>query len=479
MNKEIYKNKECTNKLLEAINELSDTVTLTMGPFGKTVIISDSNGNPYVTKDGVSVANYIHFEDPVKNIAVNLLKEVAQKTVDMAGDGTTTSICLANSFITKGYELMSSGYSYNDLKHELDELELYVVSHLKKGVKKLDFKKIREVATISANNDQAIGETIQWAYNNSKIVKVEESDKEKDELILLSGMRLDTGFFDKAFINNQSKQSIEYDKAAILVIDGHLTDLKNIAPTIEANREGLVIVADHFSDSVLSILRDNYNKGLLKIALIKSPGFATHRKDLMKDLALFTGGYVINPNNKETIRYGFIDSIKATSDKVLIVKKEIPEAAIRMASALDLSLSELNETQRELTKQRITNLSGNISIIKVGGKSELEMKERKDRIDDAVLAVSCALEEGIIEGAGKPLWLLSATAGSAFKDCLKAPYDTIVKNGSNSKLYEKDLFKCGVIDPYKVTRVAIQNAISIAKVILSTEAVVINNRLWR
>ena len=477
MNKEIIKGEDCTKLLLEAINELSDTVTLTMGPHGKTVIIADSNGKPYVTKDGVSVANYITFNDPVKNIAANLLREVAQKTVDMAGDGTTTSICLAQAFINRGFELLKEGHSYNKLKTELDILEEEVIKSLKKGIKKLEHNEINIVASISANNDNTIGDIIQQAYNNSNTVKVEESNKEVDELLTLKGMRLNTGLFDKAFINNYSKQSIEYTDIPLLLIDGHLNDLKNVAKYIEMNPQGIAIIADHFSDNVISLLRTNFNKGLLKIALIKSPGFATHRKDLMNDIALFTGTQIIDSTKpfSSSLKLGHLSSLKATGDKVLLLKDDVPTEALELAKKLKKSLIELEPHQKDLTQQRIDNLSGSISVIKVGGKSELEMKERKDRIDDAVLAVSCALEEGIVEGGGCALYKTSID--NLFHKCLGSPLQKILYNGADFN-YLEDVSKQNIIDPYKVTRVALQNAISIAKVILSTEAVVINSRLW-
>jgi chaperonin GroEL len=466
LNKEITTGENCSRLLLEAINELADTVLLTYGPNGSTVIIADSNGKPYVTKDGVSVANYITFENPIKNIAANLIKQAAQNTVKEAGDGTTTSICLAQAFINKGFELLEK-YNYNKIKEELDILEAVVLETLSNMKKTLLKEDIINVATISANNDNIIGELIQQAFNNSNTVKVEEGNKEYDELITLKGMRLNSGYFDKAFINNPSKQSIEYNDIPLLVIEGHLDDLKPYAKIIEQNPKGIAIIADHFTDSVISILRDNYNRGLLNIALLKSPGFATHRKDLMNDITLFAGGKI-----------GHISSLKATADTILLIKENIPTEALELANKLKESLSDLTDTQKELTQQRIDNLSGSISVIKVGGKSELEMKERKDRMDDAVLAVGCALEEGIVEGGGYAL--KDCYFNNLFSGCLTQPFFLLNEHRYTPEtgIIKKDMYKEGIIDPVKVTRVALQNAISIAKVILSTKAVVINNRLW-
>lgn len=481
MGKDIIKGEECRKLLREGINDLADTVTITMGPNGKTVIISDGNGHPYITKDGVSVTKQITFSNnEVKNIAAALIKEVAIKTVEEAGDGTTTAICLARAFINKGFDILDNEIiKYPEIKLELELLEKYILDNLKNNSRKLNIESVKDVATIAANNDKDIGDLIQEAYNNSKIVKVEESNKENDELITIKGMQLNTGFFDKAFINNPAKQSIEYTNIPLLVIDGHLNDLKNLEGFIKRHPQGIAIIADHFSDNVVSILKSNFNVGALNIALIKSPGFATHRKDLMKDIALFTSGSVIDPNKSlVNVNIGLIDYIKVTNNKTIIGKEFIPTPEVLMlVEELKKGLKELEKPHQELLQQRIDNLSGSLSIIKVGGKSEVEMKERKDRVDDAVLAVSCALEEGIIEGGGKALQLVSSTINNNFTECLCMPKITIIENGAKID-YSKDFFKEGIIDPYKVTRVALQNAISVAKTILSTEAVIINNRLW-
>jgi chaperonin GroEL len=464
---------------MQGINDLANTVKLTMGPQGSTVIITDNNGIPYITKDGFSVSRDIVFTNPIKNIAANLFKEVAKNTVDEAGDGTTTATVLAQSLIQRGFAIMNTeDISYTKIKEELEDLEGYVLKGLNNHSKKIKPRDIRFVATIAANGDNFMGSIIDSAYSKANIVKVEESDNEIDSLEVINGMQLDTGFFDKALINNPSKQSIEYKNIPLVIIDGHLTDLQNIAALLQENKDGIAIIADHFSDEVVSIIRENYNRGRLKIALIKSPGFATHRKDLLSDLAVFTDSEVIDPS-KSIIgkHFGIINSLVVTQNKTIITRDIYTPQTQKRAEDLKNSLQDLNKTQKKLTQERIDNLSGSIAIIKTGGSSEIEMKERKDRYDDAVLAVSCAIEEGIIQGGGKVLQLLSITTDNMFKSCLLTPKQTIIENGAVID-YTKDFIKEGIIDPVKVTRVAFKNAISIAKTILSVKAVVQNNQRW-
>jgi chaperonin GroEL len=477
--KEIKIDKEVRDGLRDGVNKLANTVLTTMGPMGSTVIIADGFGEPYITKDGVSVSNYITLADPIENIAATLLKQVAQNTVDQAGDGTTTSICLAQAFINKGFDLLDGGMSYNDIKTELEDLEEKVVKKLIAGSKKLKHSNIIDVATISANNDKNIGKLIQDAYEHSNIVRIEEGSKSEDELITINGMQLQTSYFDKAFINNGEKQSIEYSNIPIILINGKLERLEVIAGLLK-QLQSVIIVADHFSEQVTSILRDNYNRGALNIGLVKSPGFGQHRKDLMKDLALYTGASLLLPSKEYIKVEGFVGKV----DKISVQRDKTIIAVDNTTDELSQSLTELTEAylriekghDRDLLEQRIINLTGKISLIKVGGKSEVEMKERKDRIEDAVLAVHSALEEGIVEGGGCALYRISIN--NKFSKCLGAPLQQILYNGADFK-YLEDTFKLNIIDPLKVTRCALENAISVSKTILSTRAVVLNERLWK
>lgn len=479
---EIISGEELKGRLMYGIRALGETVTTTMGPYGKTVIITDDFGRPYVTKDGVSVANAITFKDPVSNHGASILKQVAQKTVEEAGDGTTTSICLALAFIDRGYQLMEDGWDYNELRSKLETLLEVTSKHLKKNSRKLRRSNIIDVATISANNDKVLGEVIQRAYNHSKIVKVDETEQIEDSLTLVDGMQLRTGYFNKAFINKGDRQTIEYTDIDVILIDGKLESFDDIAIMLNKT-DKVLIVADHFSEKVTSILKTNYNKNALDIALVKSPGVNLHRVDLMNDLSLYTGTKLVKKGQGAT-GLGHVDSIEVHKDKTIITQNSIKDEVKEKLEELEAaSLLETQSHAKELLKQRISNLTGSISIIKVGGKSDVEIKEKKDRYDDAVLAVLCAIEEGIIEGAGSTFATavgLPQLKDNPFTDCLRVPLAKIHQNsdGKLNLLKETNLFKLGIVDPLKVSRSALENAISVSKTILSTEAVVLNERLW-
>jgi chaperonin GroEL len=480
--KEIKIGSDVHDKLRSGVNKLASAVLTTMGPMGNTVIIANDQDEPYITKDGVSVSNYIQLEDPIENIAVTLLKQVAENTVDQAGDGTTTSICLAQSIINRGLDLIEEGKSYLDIKKSLDLLEEEVIFKIIKSSKELKQSNIVDIATISANNDSGIGQIIQDAYNHSNIVKVEEGKTGSDELITISGMQLETGYFDNAFINKGEAQAIEYEKPLVLLIDGKLESLDNISKLLlDAKEQPIVIIADYFSEQVVSLLKSNYNRGALNIALIKSPGFALHRKNLMNDIALYTGAKLLHSFTKYTNInvFGTLHSIYITKNKSLLTNEtNLIEATEKLNDLKSTLLITTEEQDKYLLEQRITNLTGKIAIIRVGGKSEVEMKERKDRIEDAVLAVQSALEEGIVEGGGIALFRISSSLTNDFKECLKSPYQTIINNGAVINIKES-LFNQNIIDPLKVTRCALQNAISVSKTLLSTKAIVLRPHLWK
>lgn len=478
--KEIKNGEELIKKLSDGINKIADVVTTTLGPSGNTVIIADEYGEPYITKDGVSVSNYVTLEDPVENIAAKLLKQVAKKTVEEAGDGTTTSICLARAFINQGFELLNKGVDYSKLKRNLNQLEELVINELLINAKELNKDNIIDVATISANNDKKIGQIIQNAYEHSEIVKIEEGNNTEDDLITINGMQLDTGYLDKVFINVPSKQSIMYDNPKIILIKGKLNKLDNISYLLNQINDGpIIIVADHVSEQTREILRENYNRGAISIGLVKSPGFAEHRSNLMDDLAIYTGATLLSPHTKYTdvSVIGNLSSITVEKNKCLFTNNlnniNVEEHLSDLKKVYD-SLE--GEQDKYLLEQRIEKLNGKISVIKVGGNSELEMKERKDRIEDAVLAVQCALEEGIVQGGGCALYNIKTD--NLFEKCLGAPLQKILHNGAEFN-YLEDVSKQNIIDPVKVTRIALQNAISVAKTILGTDSIVLNERLWR
>ncbi len=485
---EIYFKEEARNKLLSGINKLHDAVASTMGPNGKTVIISDVYGKPKVTKDGVSVARAISFKDPVENMGAELIKEVAELTVDIAGDGTTTATVLATAFINNLITFESK-----DINKAFDEIIPKVLEQLKINSRTLERDNIKHVATISANNDITIGEVIQNAYNHSDIIKIEESTSNSDILELVEGMQLDVSYLSKAFVNIDRKAECELTNPHVLIIDGKLENLKvfeQLLNTVAANNESLLIITEHVSEQVLRMLETNALSGNIKLCVIKSPGFGQHRKDLLKDIAKFTQSTIITDLSKPyTLSIaGKLQSVRVTKNNSILVKDSSIDVTEAIADLNELSKSiDLSEHDKDLIIQRRDRLTGKISIIKVGGVSEIEMKERKDRYDDAVLAVACALEEGIVQGAGLALYHSIQNVYDVKYDektpyhfimkSLLSPYDNICKNGTCIPVMS-NMFDQNIIDPLKVTRCALENAVSVAKTILSTDTIILNERQW-
>jgi len=480
---EIYFKKDFKDKLLNGINKLRDAVASTMGPNGNTVIITDQYGNPYVTKDGVSVADAITFKDPIENTGAIMIKEVAKKTVNEAGDGTTTAIVLATTFINN-----LKDYKIKDINKAFDEIIPKVLEELKKNSRQLQREDIKYVASISANNDTQIGDTIQQAYNFSDIVKVEESSNNTDKLELINGMKLQTSYMSKHFITNEKKGSCEMNEPYILLLDGKLENLKLFEVPIQAvsaEDAELLIITEHVSENILRLLETNVISRNIKLCVMKTPGFGQHRRDLIKDLSYFTGSKIINdftkPIDKYTSVLGKLKSANISKNFSILTKHEDIN--------IDDYISELRELTLdgdELTKQRYENLTGKVSVIKVGGGSELEMKERYDRYDDAVKAVSCALEEGIVEGGGIALKnaafnlnhsAIHSDIYDKIYESFAAPTNCILNNGSLDHRF-LNMFDENIIDPLKVTRTALENAVSVAKTILSTETIVLNERQW-
>lgn len=492
--KEITTGTSAKELLVEGIEDLSEAVLVTMGPMGQTVIISDEYGNPYVTKDGVSVANAIKFRDPIKNIAATLIKEVAQKTADEAGDGTTTSICLAAQFIRSGLEILSNEISIVELQQEIDALTKDVVSILKKDSKKLRKKDIHKVAAISSNNNKEIGRIIQKAYNHSNVVKVEEGTSKETTIETVSGMTLPVSYFSPRFINDDRKQEANFDNAAVLVLDKKLEDLtpyQTIIQHCSQNNIPLVVFTEHIADAPLRLFETNVVRGALKTVVVKAPGFGTYRKDHLKDIADFTGATLIPNTNRDQLGLGVLGKVKnisAGKTETIIGRPDNIDVTTKISQLKEsLEVAKISDYDKDFIRGRIENLTGTLAIIRVGGTSEVEMKETKDRVDDAVLAVKSALEEGIVEGGGVALYRaweqLSGEASdirASLIAVLLAPSSQIFLN-SNGKVnteLESNRFKQNIIDPLKVTRCAFENAASVAKTILSTEAVVLNEHLW-
>ena len=486
---EITFSKEVRDKLLSGINKACKAVSATLGPNGKTVIISDSGkyGQYKVTKDGVSVINSIILKDPIENIGVQLLREAAKKTVEEAGDGTSTSTVLATAFVNN-----LKDFNTTDINRAFDEIIPKVIEQLKINSKELKREDIKYVASISANNDLQIGELIQQAYNHSDIVKIEESSNTEDILDTLPGMLLPVSYFSKHFITNQSKGTCEFTNVNTLIIDGKLEKLENFRSVLELTQQpnnSLLIIVEDIHEQALRKLETFVLSQSLPICIIKSPGFSKHRKDLLQDLCDFTGSKLIIDLTKtyNTDVLGKLQSCKISKNNSILVKDDNIDITDKLEVLNELfKNTELTEYDKDLIKQRIEYLKGKISIIKVGGKSELEMKERFDRYDDAVKAVACALEEGIVEGGGVALaraqqvlhiFAKSEIDKQIMESC-KFPSKTILNNGYIN-IQSNSMFEQNIVDPLKVTRCALENAVSIAKVILSTEAIVLNENEWR
>ena len=458
--KEVMLGQEPKQLIKEGINDLAEAVLITMGPEGKTMIIPDENGEPKVTKDGVSVALATGFNDPIKNVGAKIIKKVAKKTLEEAGDGTTTAICIANSLINEGFKLIEEGESPNQVKKFIINLEHLVANRMYDNVYEVKGDDIQNVASIAANNDRSIGKIIQEAYKHSNVVKVERGHDTNHKVKLIEGMELLSGILDYAFINDETSQAIIYEDARVIIIDGHLKSLKPIAPLIKSLDidEPLIIIADEVADSVTRILRDNFNKGALKVGIIKSPGHAQHRANLIEDLKV-----ALIPKGEQM---GYIKSIKATPDKSIISFKRTKAIEGKLAGLKGLMNNTFELYEKELLQQRIDILEGDVAVIQVGGSSDLEIIEAYDRIEDAVLATRCAIEQGVVNGAGAYLSNIADELGEVpFAKCLYSPANQIKVNGWEG-LPKGDYYEQGIIDPVKVTYTAFLNATSVAKTVL-------------
>lgn len=475
--KEIISKEELRDIIKETVNEVADTVCYTYGPNGKTVILSDFEGNGIVTKDGVSVCNAISYSNPYKNIITNIMKEVSQKTVEEADDGTTTSICLTQAFVNKGYELLEQGVNYNDIKTALEELSSYTVANIKKMSKKTLKKDIINVAKTASNNDNKIAKMIETAYKHSNVVRVEESSLDKDTIIKVNGMSLRTTYFDAAFINDITSQSIKYDECYIALIEDIMYTVDPIASLVnKLNGKPLIIIADHFSENVVRILKQNYNSGSLKVALVKAPGVNNHRTNVMNDISIYTNANILNNSKKYTsIEYlGVVSGIEIKKEETIIFNDKPNKLVdIRIEELKKLITTDLSKYDKELAQQRIDSLSGSASIIKVGGDSPVEIKEKFDRYEDAIGSVKHALDEGYVKGGGLTLKYIADNANFTKTPILELSNCLYSCNNKMPSIIKDD-----IVDPAKVTRCAVENSISVAKTLLSTEAIVLNKHLW-
>ncbi len=521
MAKEISFNSDAREKLKNGIDALSNAVKVTLGPKGRNVVLQKSFGAPAITKDGVTVAKDVELEDPVENMGAQMVKEVASKTADIAGDGTTTATVLAQAIVTAGMKNVTAGANPMDLKRGIDKATKAVIADLAKQTEVIgdDFGKIEQVGSISANNDTEIGKLIADAMrrvSKDGVITVEEAkgtDTYVDEVI---GMQFDRGYLSPYFVTNTEDMTVEYENPYILIHDKKISNMQDIVPILEkavgAGRS-LLIIAEDIESQALGVLVVNRLRAQLKIVAVKAPGFGDRRKAMLEDIAILTGGTVISEEkgykleNTELEHLGTAEKIVIDKDNTTIVngKGETDMIDARINQIKQQIETTTSDYDREKLQERLAKLAGGVAVLYVGAPTEVEMKEKKDRVDDALHATRAAVEEGIVTGGGvalvRAIKALEDLKGAnedetigigIVKKALEAPIRIIAENagvegsvvlmevikgkgayGYNARtdVYE-DLKKAGVIDPTKVTRIALENAASIAGMVLTTECVI-------
>lgn len=520
MAKQIFFNVEAREKLKKGVDQLADAVKVTLGPKGRNVVIDKKFGAPHITKDGVTVAKEVVLKDPIENMGAQMVKEVASKTADVAGDGTTTATVLAQAMVTAGLKNVASGANPMDLKRGMDKAVVAVVNHLKTISKSCsDNDQIKQVASISANNDDAIGSLIAEAMKvvgNDGVITVEEAKGTETEVKTVEGMQFDRGYLSPYFVTNTEKMICEMENPYILITDKKISNLKEILPVLEpAVQSGrpMLIIAEDVESEALATLVVNRLRASLKIAAVKAPGFGDRRKAMLEDIAVLTGGQVISEEkgfkleNATLDLLGTAEKIEIDKDNTIIVngagnKSDIEARVNQIRAQIESTTSDYD---REKLQERLAKLAGGVAVLYIGAATEVEMKEKKDRVDDALAATRAAVEEGIVPGGGVALVRAidvlenmkgendDETTGIAIvRRAIEEPLRTIVANaglegavitqrvregkddfGYNARTnnYE-NLFTSGVIDPTKVTRIAIENASSIAGMMLTTECVI-------
>lgn len=520
MTKEIKFNIEAREALKVGVDTLANAVKVTLGPKGRNVVIDRKYGAPHITKDGVTVAKEIELEDPFANIGAQMIKEVASKTADDAGDGTTTATLLAQSIISVGLKNVTAGASPMDLKRGIDKAVATVVESLKKQSKKVgqDIKKIEQVATISANNDSYIGKLIAEAMEKVKtegVITVESAKGTETYVDVVEGMQFDRGYISPYFVTDTDKMEGVLDKPYILITDKKISTMKDLLPVLEPvakNGNSLLIIAEDIDGEALTTLVVNKIRGTIKIAAVKAPGFGDRRKDMLNDIAILTGGTVISEEvglslEQATMEMlGRADKVTMNKDKTIIVDGSGAKAAIaeRVSQIRSMIKNATSDYDKEKLNERLAKLAGGVAVLYVGAASEVEMKEKKDRVDDALAATRAAVEEGIIPGGGTA-YIRAAEALEKLKGdnedqttgiqivkrAIEEPLRQIVENagGEGSVVVQKvregkadygynardneyvNMFAAGIIDPTKVARVALENAASVASMFLTTECV--------
>ncbi|MCB9016458.1 MAG: chaperonin GroEL [Lentimicrobiaceae bacterium] len=520
MAKQIVFNIEAREELKKGVDALANAVKVTLGPKGRNVIIDKAYGAPVVTKDGVTVAKEIELKEGIQNMGAQMVKEVASKTADLAGDGTTTATVLAQAIVTTGMKNVTAGANPMDLKRGIDKAVAKVVEHLKTMSIKIEegSEKITQVATISANNDSFIGEKIAEAMNKVKkegVITIEEAKGIETTVKVVEGMQFDRGYISPYFVTDTEKMEAVYEKPFILIYDKKISVMKDFLPILEKTVQTgrpLLIIAEDVDGEALATLVVNKIRGSLKIAAVKAPGFGDRRKEMLEDIAVLTGGTVISEEKGYKLEdadlsyLGQAEKISIDKENTTIVsgsgaKEDIAARVSMIKAQIETTTSDYD---REKLQERLAKLAGGVAVIYVGAASEVEMKEKKDRFDDALHATRAAIEEGIIPGGGvayiraiSALENLKAenedeeTGMAIVKRALEEPLRQIVANAglegsvivqkvregkgyfgfnARSEVYE-DLMQAGVIDPTKVSRVALENAASIAGMLLTTECV--------
>ncbi len=520
MAKDIFFNTDARDSIKKGVDILADAVKVTLGPKGRNVILDKKFGAPTVTKDGVSVAKEIEIKEPIENMGAQLVKEVASKTADDAGDGTTTATVLAQAIFGYGIKNVAAGANPMDLKRGIDKAVSAIVENLKSQSKEIKTNdEISQVATVSANNDQEVGKMIADAMDKvgkDGVITVEEAKGTETEVKTVEGMQFDRGYLSPYFVTNTDKMEAELENPYILIYDKKISNMKELLPILEATAQSgkpLLIIAEDVEGEALATLVVNKIRGSLKIAAVKAPGFGDRRKAMLEDIAILTGGTVISEERgykleNATIDYlGTAEKVNIDKDNTTVVngagKKEDIEGRVnQIKQQIENTTSDYD---KEKLQERLAKLSGGVAILYIGAATEVEMKEKKDRVDDALHATRAAVQEGIVAGGGVSLIRAMAaldslalenedqnTGVAIIKSAIQAPLRTIVGNAGgeasvvvNEVAAEKgdygfnaatgkyvNMFKAGIIDPTKVTRLALENAASIASLLLTTECVV-------
>ena len=523
MAKKIQFDIEAREGLKKGVDALANAVKVTLGPKGRNVIIGKSFGGPQVTKDGVTVAKEIELEDSLENMGAQMVKEVASKTNDLAGDGTTTATILAQSIVNEGLKNVTAGANPMDLKRGVDKAVSAVVENLNKSAKTVgnSSEKIQQIASISANNDNVIGDLITEAFEKvgkEGVITVEEAKGTDTYVDVVEGMQFDRGYLSPYFVTNSEKMESDLESPYILLYDKKISAMKDLLPILEPVAQSgkpLLVIAEDVDGEALATLVVNKLRGALKIAAVKAPGFGDRRKAMLEDIAILTGGTVIseergfNIENTTIDMLGSAERVTIDKDNTTIVngageKKAIEDRVNQIKTQIETTTSDYD---KEKLQERLAKLAGGVAVLYVGAASEVEMKEKKDRVDDALHATRAAVEEGIVAGGGVALIRArnvldkikatnddELTGIQIISRALEAPVRTIVANagGEGSVVVAKiiegkdgfgydakseqyvDLFDAGIIDPKKVTRVALENAASVAGMILTTECALVD-----